>query len=185
MAVSYSFPGGAQAAVNWSSTVTKRPTRSSMAAEPHALAEGCEGALHSRSLLGSLLGLDLKVVVAVDCLSLFKHLAHGARMPKDRSILRSLNMVRGFLASRDIGNVVLVRGPDNAADGLTRVTSPRVTSDVLQKMLGKRALPRISPFQWLRKKGHSQVRRSAIVPFFGLRLRTSSGFPDFTEKPKG
>ena len=155
VAVSDGFPGGAHAVISWSGTVTKRSTRSSMAVESHALAEGCGGALHSRSLLGSLLGVDLKVVMAIDCVALFKHLSHGVRMPKDRSILRSLNTIRSFLASGEISNVVLVSGADNAADSLTRSHAPRTTSRVLERMMSSGSIPRISPFTWLKKKGHT------------------------------
>ena len=118
------------------------------------MVDGVHAALKSRTLVRDLLGVDLKIVVATDCASLHRHLAHGDRTPRDKSLVRSLSQVRSLLSTAEVSNVVLLASTDNVADCLTKASTGRTMTSKLLHVMTTGALVRLQKFEWMKVKGH-------------------------------
>ena len=118
------------------------------------MVDGVQAALQSRALIRDLLGVDLKIVVATDCASLHRHLAHGDRTPRDKSLVRSLSQVRSLLSTAEVSNVVLLASTDNVADCLTKANTGRGMTSKLLHVMTTGALVRLQKFEWMKVKGH-------------------------------
>ena len=142
--------------------MARRVTHSSMAVEAHAMVDGVQAALQSRALIRDLLGVGLKIVVATDCASLHRHLSHGDRTPRDKSLVRSLSQVRSLLSTAEVSNVALIASSDNAADCPAKASTSRGMTGKLLHVMTKGALVRFEAFAWMKVKGHvcvSSVRQ--------------------------
>ena len=113
------------------------------------MVDGVHAALQSRALIRDLLGVDLKIVVATDCASLHRHLSHGGRTPRDKSLVRSLSQVRSLLSTAEVSNVALIAGSDNVADCLARANLTRGMTSKLIHVMTKGALVRSDTFAWI------------------------------------
>ena len=118
------------------------------------MVDGVHAALQSRALIRDLLWVDLKIVVATDCASLHRHLSHGGRMPRDKSLVRSLSQVRSLLSSAEVSNEAPFAGSDNVADSLTRSSTSRGMTGKLLHVMTKGVLVRFETFAWMKVKGH-------------------------------
>ena len=134
--------------------MARRVTHSSMAVDAHAMVDCIHAALHSRALLRDLFGVDLKIIVATDCASLHRHLSHGDRVPRDKSLVRSLAQVRSLLSTAEVSTVALIASSDNIADCLTRTHLGRGMTSKLLHIMTKGALVRFDTFAWMKVKGH-------------------------------
>ena len=127
------------------------------------MVDGVHAALHSRAMVRDLLGVDLEIVVAADCASLHRHLSHGDRAPRDKSLVRSLSQVRSLLSTAEVSNVALIASSDNVADCLTRANLNRGMANKLLCVVTKGALVRFDAFSWMKVKGHVCASQSNPV----------------------
>ena len=118
------------------------------------MVDGEQAALQSRALIRDLLVVDLKIAVATDCASLHRHLSHGDRTPRDKSLVRSLSQVRSPRTTAEVSNVALIASSDNVADCLTRASTSRGMTGKLLHVMTKGALVRFETFAWMKVKGH-------------------------------
>ena len=126
------------------------------------MVDGVQAAIQSRALLRDLLGVELKIVVATDCASLHRHLSHGDRTPRDKSLVRSLSQVRSFLSTAEISNVALIASGDNIADCLTRTSLAKGVASNLIHVMTTGALTRFQSFTWMKARGHVCVSSTGV-----------------------
>ena len=104
----------------------------------------------SKTLMSGILGIPLKMNLAVDCAAVFDGLLKGNRVPRDQSVVRSLAALRGRMSEGVVSNVAIANGSENPADALARPGINHHTSQVLKRLMSTGSLPRIDTFRWLK-----------------------------------
>ena len=124
--------------ISWSSSLSKRPAKSSGSAEILAASIAVDEGMLLSAAFSVLLGTRIPVIVIVDSKDLFDSLT-SCHIPEDRSIRADVQLIRYYFETKQIDKVVWVPGSANLADPLTKKDSP--LSDALQLLLFQGSMP--------------------------------------------
>ena len=124
--------------LSWSSHKSKRPVRSIGAAEILAVGEAVDEGKTLKSAVSTILGINVKLLVATDSKDLFNSLS-TQRNSIDKSIRADVNLIRFEYETHSVNTVVWIPGKCNPADPGTKRDSP--LTDVLRLMLYTGVIP--------------------------------------------
>ena len=124
--------------LSWSSRKSKRPVKSIGSAEVLAVGEAIDEGKILKSVVSTIIGVNVKLLVATDSKDLFNSLS-TQRNSIDKSIRADVNLIRFEYETHSVNTVVWIPGKTNRADPGTKRDSP--LTDVLLLMLYTGIIP--------------------------------------------
>lgn len=117
--------------VHWSSTKCKRVTRSVLAAELYAMAEGFDTAVAIATTLKMILRRQVPLSIYTDSKSLFECLVKLGTT-KEKRLMIDILCLRQAYERRQITEVTWIEGASNPADALTKAKSSKALESMIE-----------------------------------------------------
>ncbi len=117
--------------LHYASYKSRRVVRPVLGAETYAFAEAFDLAYFAKTDLEKLLDRRVSLSISTDSKNLFDFITKCSQTQK-RCLMIDLQAVRDAYAVHDISNVRFIRGPNNPADGLTKISKFHALYHLLQ-----------------------------------------------------